>query len=455
MSAARSSGLFSKLFGAPGVEECLGVRAQLQGMLDFEAALARAEGRVGLIPAHAAQSIGRKCRAELFDPGQLAEAAEKAGNIAIPLVSALTSLVGAEDAGAARYVHFGATSQDAMDTGLVLQLRQFAGELSGDIDRLCKALARLARTHKETVLPGRTWLQQASPVTFGLKAAGWLDAVQRQAARLASLRGRAIVLQFGGASGTLASLGNRGLEVAEALSRELDLPLPALPWHAHRDRLAELAAFLGLLAGTLGKIGRDVSLLMQTEVAEAFEPAGEGRGGSSAMPHKRNPVAAAVALAAAIRAPGLVATLLAGMVQEHERGLGGWHAEWETLPELASLVAGSLHHLAEALEGLEIDAAQMRANLAAKGGVALAEAATAVLAQRLGRLEAQEIVGRASRHALETRRTLLETLASDPAVIAHLSRADLAAALEPSAYLGMATAFIDRVLAAYDGKEDR
>jgi 3-carboxy-cis,cis-muconate cycloisomerase len=453
VSAAPSSELLSKLFGAPSAQECLGDSAQLQGMLDFEAALARAEARVGLIPAQAAQSIGRKCRAELFDIGHLAEAVERAGNTAIPVVSALTSLVGAEDSGAARYVHFGATSQDAMDTGLVLQLRQFAGHLSGDIDRLSEALAHLARTHKETVLPGRTWLQQAPPVTFGLKAAGWLDAVHRHAARLADLRARALVLQFGGASGTLASLGSRGLEVAEALSRELDLALPALPWHAHRDRLAEFAAFLGILAGTLGKIGRDLSLLMQTEIAEAAEPAGEGRGISSAMPQKRNPVASAVALAAATRAPGLVATLLTGMVQEHERGLGGWHAEWETLPELASLVAGSLHHLAEAMEGLEIDVAQMRANLGAKGGVALAEAAMAVLAPRLGRPQAHEIVGRASRRALETRKTLLETLASDPAVTPHVSRADLAAALEPSAYLGMATAFIDRVLAADDHEE--
>jgi 3-carboxy-cis,cis-muconate cycloisomerase len=454
VSAAPSSELLSKLFGAAGAEECLGDRARLQGMLEFEAALARAEAEVGLIPAQAAQRIGRKCRAELFDVGQLAQEAKKAGNTAIPVVSALSSLVGAEDPDAARYVHFGATSQDAMDTGLVLQLRQLARYLSGDVARLAKALARLAQSHKETVLPGRTWLQQASPVTFGLKAAGWLDAMQRHAARLAEVGARALVLQFGGASGTLASLGNRGLEVAEALSRELDLPLPALPWHAHRDRLAEFAAFLGLLAGTLGKMGRDLSLLMQTEVAEAFEPPGEGRGISSAMPHKRNPVAAAVALAAATRAPGLVATMLAGMVQEHERGLGGWHAEWETLPELASLVAGSLRHLAEAMEGLEIDEAQMRANLGAKGGVALAEAAVAVLAPRVGRPQAHEIVGTASRRALDTGKTLLETLASDPAVTAQVSRADLAAALEPSAYLGMATAFVDRVLAAQDAQED-
>jgi 3-carboxy-cis,cis-muconate cycloisomerase len=447
--AVPSSRLLRKLFSAPWAEECLDDEARLQGMLDFEAALARAEARVGLVPADAAEAIARQCRAGLFDQDRLADAAARAGNPAIPLVSALTALVAAERSEAARHVHLGATSQDAMDTGLVLQLRRLSAGLSRDLARLSSALARLAAEHKDTVLPGRTWLQQASPVTFGLKAAGWLDAVDRHAGRLADLVPRTLVLQFGGASGTLASLGGRGLEVAEALSRELHLPLPALSWHAHRDRLVEFGAFLGMLAGTLGKIGRDVSLLMQTEVSEAFEPAGEGRGASSAMPHKRNPVASSVALAAAARAPGLVATLLSAMTQEHERGLGGWQAEWEALPELAALVAGSLAAIAEAMEGLEVDAERMRRNLAAQGGVALAEAASAALAQSIGRPQAHEIVARASRRALETERTLLDTLSADPAVTAIVKTADLAAAVEPRSYLGMASSFIDRVLAAH------
>src|SRR5436305_8229607 len=251
--AVATSRLLGKLFGAEYAIECLGDTARLQGMLDFEAGLARAEGRLGVIPAHAAESIGRKCGAELFDVEKLAAAAERAGNPAIPLVSALTLLVGAEDPAAARYVHFGATSQDAMDTGLVLQLRDFVAGLEEDLERLSAALARLARTHADTVLPGRTWLQQASRGTFGLEAAGWLDAVERHVARLEDLRSRALVLQFGGAAGTLASLGTRGLEVAEVLAREVSLPLPALPWHAERDRLTEFATFLGILAGTLGK----------------------------------------------------------------------------------------------------------------------------------------------------------------------------------------------------------
>ena len=310
MSAAPSSELLARLFGSAEMTELFGDRARLQGMLEFEAALARAEARVGVIPNQAAAPIGNRCRAELFDVESLAEATARAGNPAIPMVKALIGLVAADDPEAARYVHFGATSQDAMDTGLVLQLRRFCSLLEADLDRLSAALARVAEAHKTTPLVGRTLLQHASPVTLGLKAAGWLDAVERHRTRLAEVRTRALVLQLGGAAGTLAALGHRGLEVARALSDELNLALPLVPWHAHRDRLAELAAFLGLLIGTLGKIGRDLSLLMQTEVAEAFEPEGQGRGGSSTMPHKRNPVTAAVALAAAARAPGLVATML-------------------------------------------------------------------------------------------------------------------------------------------------
>jgi 3-carboxy-cis,cis-muconate cycloisomerase len=360
----------------------------------------------------------------------------------------LTALVAVEDAGAARYVHWGATSQDAMDTGLVLQLRGFLAVLGADLGRLAAALARLAETHKATPLVGRTWLQHALPVTVGLKAAGWLDAIERHRTRLAEVGGRALALQFGGAAGTLAALGERGLEVAEALARELDLTLPALPWHAHRDRVAEIGTALGLLVGSLGKIARDLSLLMQTDVAEAFEPGGEGRGGSSTMPHKRNPVTAAVVLAAATRAPGLVATLLSAMVQEHERGLGGWHAEWETLPALCTLGAGALRHMAETIEGLELDPARMRSNLEATHGQILAEAVTMALGSRIGRLAAHQLVERACHRATTTRRHLREVLAEDTVATTHLSSADLDRLFEPLNYLGSAAAFVDRVLAS-------
>ena len=448
MSAVPIPNLLGPLFGSAEAVALFADPARLQGMLDFEAALARAEGRLGVIPAAAATPIAAKCRAELFDMGELARATARAGNPAIPMVRRLTALVAAADADAARYVHWGSTSQDAMDTGLVLQLRGFLDLLEADLDRLGAALARLAEAHKATPLVGRTWLQQALPVTFGLKAAGWLDAIERHRERLSELRARALVLQFGGAAGTLAALGDRGLEVAEALAAELDLTLPLLPWHAHRDRLAETASALGLIVGTLGKMARDVSLLMQTEVAEAFEPAGEGRGGSSTMPHKRNPVTAAVVLAAATRAPGLVAIMLAAMVQEHERGLGGWHAEWDTLPELCSLAAGALRQMTETIEGLELDPVRMHANLEATHGLILAESVTMALGSRIGRLEAHELVERACRQAVATRRHLREVLAGDPAIAAHLSAADLDRLFEPLNYVGQAAAFVDRVLSS-------
>jgi 3-carboxy-cis,cis-muconate cycloisomerase len=365
----------------------------------------------------------------------------------IPLIAALTSLVAEGDAAAARYVHWGATSQDAMDTGLVLQLRHYAAVLREDLDRLSAALAGRAEEHKATLLAGRTWLQHAAPITLGVKLAGWLDAVERHAARLEEILARALVLQLGGAAGTLAALGAKGLEVADALGSELGLPVPAMPWHAERDRIAELATFLGVLTGTLGKIARDVSLLMQTEVGEAFEPAAEGRGGSSTMPQKRNPVGAAVALAAAARAPGLVATLLSAMVQEHERGLGGWQAEWETLPELCVLAAGALRQTVETMEGMEVDPARMRANLEATRGRILAEAASMALAARVGRSQAHEIVERASRRAAESGRQLREVLAEDPAAAKHLSANELAAVFDPRNWLGQSAAFVDRVLA--------
>jgi 3-carboxy-cis,cis-muconate cycloisomerase len=448
MSTAPFSELLGPLFGTAEASALFAERARLQGMLDFEAALARAEAGTGVIPASAGPAIAGKCRAELFDLAELGRATARAGNPAIPVVATLTALVAAQDPEAGRYVHWGATSQDAMDTGLVLQLRGFLAAIEGDLRRLAAALARLAEAHKGTPLVGRTWLQHALPVTVGLKAAGWLDAIERHRTRLLEVGGRALALQFGGAAGTLAALGGRGIEVAEALAGELRLPLPALPWHTHRDRVAEVATGLGLLVGTLGKIAGDVSLLMQTEVAEAFEPGGAGRGGSSTLPHKRNPVASAVVLAAAIRAPGLVATLLSAMVQEHERGLGGWHAEWETLPALCLLGAGALRRTLETIEGLELDPARMRANLEATHGQILAEAVTMALGSRIGRLAAHELVERACQQARATRRHLREVLAEDPVAARHLSPADLARLFEPCDYLGSATSFVDRVLAS-------
>jgi 3-carboxy-cis,cis-muconate cycloisomerase len=439
--------MLDALFRTDAVRDVFSDAGRLQGMLDFEAALARAAARTGVIPDTAVADIESQCRAELYDIDTLARGAESAGNTAIPMVKALTARVESRNRDAARYVHWGATSQDAMDTGLVLQLRSLLDLLEADLAVLADALAALARKHKRTPVAGRTWLQQAAPITFGLKAAGWLAAIERHRERLREVRARALVLQFGGAAGTLASLGSRGLDVAAALAAELRLPLPELPWHAHRDRVAEVGAALGLLCGSLGKIARDVALSMQTEVGEAFEGAAAGRGGSSTLPHKRNPVSAAVVISAATRTPALVSVLLGAMAQEHERGLGNWHAEWETLPEIGSLCAGALAHTVRMIEGLEVDAVRMRENLDLTQGLVLAEAVSLALAARVGRQAAHQIVEQASCAAVEQHKPLRDVLARDARVTAHLSAADLGRLFDPEKYLGMAEQMVDAVLA--------
>ncbi len=441
--------LLESLFRWEAIEELFSDRARVQGMLDFEAALARAEARAGVIPAAAAAAIAAKCQIDLFDMDELARAAALAGNPAIPLVKQLTELVGKDDKKAMRFVHWGATSQDAIDTGFMLQLRRALDRIEAELERLAAALAQLAQKHRATPIAARTWMQQALPTTFGLKAAGWLDAVNRHRVRLGDLRRKSLVVQFGGAVGTLAALENKGIDVARALGEELHLVVPDVSWHGNRDRVGEVATTLGLCTGTLGKIARDVSLLMQTEVAEAFEPAGEGRGGSSTMPHKRNPVTAAVVLAAATRVPGLVSSMLSAMVLEHERGLGGWHAEWETMPEIIGLAAGALHHLTESVTGLEIDAAKMRENLDVTRGLIFAEAVQMVLGSAIGRIEAQELLEAACKRARVEKRHLREVLAEDATVAKHLAKGELERLFDARRYLGVAEDLIDHVLAAH------
>jgi 3-carboxy-cis,cis-muconate cycloisomerase len=441
------------LFRSEEVERDVSSRACLQGMLNFEAALARAEARAGVIPIAAATAIAAKCKAELFDENALAQGAALAGNVAIPMVKALTALVAQENKEAAHYVHWGATSQDAIDTGLVLQLRLALKSIEADQDRLACGLAELATKHRSTIMVGRTWMQQALPTTFGAQVAGWLDAVSRHRQRLRATARLALVLQFGGAVGTLAALNDRGTEVATGLAEELRLGLPDIPWHTHRDRIAEVATTLGLCAGTLGKIARDIALHAQTEIAEAFEPAGEGRGGSSTMPHKRNPVSSAVVLAAAIRVPGLVSTMLTAMVQEEERGLGGWHAEWETLPQIVRLTAGALHHLAETAPRLEIDADRMRQNLEMTRGLIYAEAVTMALAQDIGKAAAHTLVEAECARARKETRHLRDVLGENNEIRNCLSGEALEALFDPRKYLGMAARFVDRVVASSQSSE--
>jgi len=422
----------------------------LQHMLDFEAALARAEAATGVIPASAAEPIAKACKADGFDLADLAEAATHSGNLAIPLVKALTAKVAQSDAEAARYVHWGATSQDVIDTAAMLSLRAGIDALLGDLDRAVTGFAGLARQHRSTAMVARTWLQHALPMPFGLKLAEYAAALHRAKRRLQRMRQDTLALQFGGAAGTLAALGDNGLVVAEQLARNLELPLPEAPWHTHRDRIAEAASVLAILSGTCGKIARDVSLMMQTDVAEAFEPAGEGRGGSSTMPHKRNPVAAATALAAATMAPNLAATILAAQVQDHERSAGPWHAEWPTLPTLLLVTSGALAAIVDIAEGLEVDVARMRANLDTTGGLIMAEAVTMALAEKLGKSDAHHLVEAASKKAVAGKKHLRDILADDSQVTALLGGDGLARLFEPMAYQGASQALIDRLLASLD-----
>jgi len=420
--------------------------ATLQHMLDFEAALARAEAAAGIIPAGAVAAIEAACRADRFDQAALAEAAMRSGNLAIPLVKALTAAIAGTDTDAARYVHWGATSQDVIDTATMLTLRAAIDALLADCDRAVAGFAKLAAAHRHTAIVARTWLQHALPMPFGLKLAEYAAALHRARRRLVRLRNEGLALQFGGAAGTLAALGDHGIAVAERLAKELDLPLPDAPWHTHRDRIADAAAALAILAGSCGKIARDVSLMMQTDVGEAFEPSGEGRGGSSTMPHKRNPVASASALGAATMAPNLAATIFAAQVQDHERSAGPWHAEWPTLPTLLLVTSGALAAIVDIAEGLEVDADRMRSNLDTTHGLIMAEAVTFALAEKLGKSDAHHLVEAASKQAVTDKKHLRDVLSADPKVTALLDADAIAQLFEPMDYQGASQALIDRLL---------
>lgn len=447
--------LLDPLFGSVRMREVISDRSRVQAMLDVEAALARANARVGAIPDTAVEVIERHCDAAHYDLTALGVATAMAGNPAIPLVKWLTEAVAREDPEAARFVHWGSTSQDIIDTGLVLQMRAGLDLVSADLGRLAHAISALASTHASTPIAGRTLMQQALPTTFGLQAAGWLSALTRDRVRLRELKPRVLAVQFGGAAGTLASAGELGLEVAAALAMDLELALPDIPWHTQRDRMAETATTLGLLGGTLGKIARDLLLLMQTEVAEVSEPHAPGRGGSSTLPHKRNPVGATIAAAAALRIPGLVSTMLSSMVQEHGRAAGAWHAEWETLPEIFLLVHGAVMHLTHVILGLEVDTGRMRENLELTRGLILAEAVTVALAPGLGRLAAHQLVERACSQALGERRHLRQVLWEVMEVRTALTEDALARLFDPRHYVGLADVLVARALAAAEHLGDR
>jgi 3-carboxy-cis,cis-muconate cycloisomerase len=423
----------------------------LQAMLDFEAALARAEARVGLVPRALAEVIMRAADAPAFDYAAIARETLRAGTPGIPVSKALTQRVRSMNAEAADFVHWGATSQDVADTAMVLLLKRAHPVITDDLARVERSLRKLSDEHKNTVMLGRTLMQAAPPITFGLKVAGWLGAIHRSGEGFDSAFEDVLILQFGGASGTLASLGERGLEVAQALAEELGLACPDAPWHAHRDRFASLLSACGVLTGALGKMAQDISLLMQSEVAEVAEPGDPGRGGSSTMPHKKNPIGCVLTLAAAARVPGLVAAFLTGMIQEHERAAGGWQAEWPIVASVIQSTGLAASSMAEVAERLSVDAERMRANIAATRGVVFAERAMMLLAPKLGREGAHKILEEAVQKSIAEKRHLTEILASMPAITKHLDAKILVDLEEPEKYLGSAEAFRAHLLSTASG----
>jgi len=420
----------------------------LQAMLDFESALARAEARIGIIPQSAAEAIVSAVEASNFDPAVLARDTLRAGTPGIPIAKALTDRVHSTNPAAAAFVHWGATSQDVADTALVLLLKKAQPLLDADFAKTEQALANLSTEHANTVMLGRTLLQAAPPITLGLKAASWHAAIRRGRHQLNSSFAAVLRLQFGGATGTLAALGDKGLAVSQALAEELGLTNPEAPWHTQRDRLGTLVCACGVVTGSLGKIARDISLLMQNEVGEGAEPGGQGRGGSSTMPHKRNPIGCAVTLAAANRTPGLVASFLSGMIQEHERGVGGWQAEWSTVSALIQATGVAAASMAEVTSGLTIDPERMRANITATHGAIFAERAMIMLAKALGRDQGHRLLEEATRQSVEKGVRLTDFLAAMPEITKHLSPKEIEGLDDPHQYLGSAEAFRQRQLAA-------
>ncbi len=433
-------------FSTPEMTAIFSPAAQLRAMMRFEWALSSALEKAGLAEPGSGSALEDLLNAQFVDIDALTREAIDAGNIAIPFVRQLTAAVKPLNESASRTVHLGATSQDVLDTALVLQMREALREIGAGIDRLSDALTSQMRTHAGTIMLGRTWLQPGPPTTLGLKLGGTLAALRRHRARIDAAAERALALQFGGAVGTLASLGSSAAQVSTELARILELREPDIPWHTQRDNLVEVAQVLALFVGSLGKFAKDVALLMQAEVGEVFEPLEEGRGGSSTMPHKHNPVACTSVLAAAARVPALVSTLLAAMPQEHERGLGLWQAEWETIPEVFCLAAAALRRSIEIAEGLEVDAARMRKNFDAMQGLTLSEAVSSALARKAGRATAHELLRKATSEAMATEQPLESVLKGMPEVTSHLSLDDIQRLLRPEEYLGSAQRFIDRVL---------
>lgn len=437
------SQVFGTLYGSDAMRAVFDDRAYFQRLLDVELALARVQARLGIIPAEAATAISQAAKVEHLDFSQLAASTRDVGYPVVGVVKGLSQAAGE----AGRWTHWGATTQDIMDTALVMQIRDGLTLIRAELTQIIYALARQADAYRHTVMPGRTHLQHALPITFGLKCAMWLQPLIWHVQRLDELRSRVELVQFGGAAGTLASLGEQGLAVMEGLAQELGLSAPPAPWHVARDGLAEAVSFLGLLCGSFAKIATDIILLAQTEVGEVAEPYVEGRGSSSTMPQKRNPIASEYILAAARAVQALVPVMQGTMAQDHERATGPWQAELLALPQSFVLAHGAALHVRTIADGMVVDAERMRCNLDSSGGLILAEAVMMGLAPYLGRGEAHHVVQRDVATALAEHVPLAEVLNRDPAVTSQLDADAIHRLTDPQAYLGSASIFIDRVLA--------
>ena len=441
-STVFDSDIFRDAFGSQAMRAIFSDRATIARYVEVEVALAAAEAKVGVIPKQAAAAIARLAHAEAIDVAKLKAETDLVGYPIVGVVHQLAKQCGE----AGRFVHWGATTQDIMDTATVLQIRDALALVEADLAALDTTLAALAKKHRDTVMAGRTHLQHALPVTFGYKAAVWRGMIVRHRQRLQELQPRVLVGQFAGAAGTLASLGDKGLAVHDALMDELQLGRPPTPWHVARDGMAETVSLLALIAGTLGKIATDVMLMMQTEVGEAFEPFVPGRGSSSTMPQKRNPIACEFIVAAAKIVRQQAGLMLDALAADHERATGPWQLEWAAIPQACIATGGALRQSRFLLEGLIVDPVRMRRNLDLTGGLIVAEAVMMALAEHTGRGAAHDIVYGACRAALDTGSTLLEELQRLPEVTRHFDKKRLAELTDPVNYLGSAGAMVDRAL---------
>ena len=442
-ATALDSTIFRDIFSTPEMRQVFSDENRTACYLDIEAALARVQGRLGMIPAEAAREIDSKCKVENIDFAKLKATTERIG---YPILGVVQQIVGFCDKGLGEWCHWGATTQDITDTATIMQIRQALDLVEADMEAIAAALADLSRKHRNTPMAGRSNLQQAVPLTFGFKCACLLAAMQRHRERLKQLRPRVLAGEFAGAVGTLASIGKDGLKVQEGLMKELKLAMPEIAWHTVRDRIGEVGCFLGLVTGTCGKISMDVKLLMQTEVAEVFEPFHEGRGSSSTMPQKRNPISSLYIHASAAVVRQNAAALLEAAVADHERSTGPWEIEWIALPEIFLLASGCLRQTRDLLKGLEVDAKRMRANLDLTGGAIVSEQVMMGLGPHLGRQRAHDLVYDICREAATTGKPLIDLLAGNGEISKHVSRAELAAMCDPANYLGLAGEMVDRVL---------